>query len=233
MMETQLRRPIHEVWTKAGPVETTASDDGELRRVEERHQVEIGEATPLGLFGFATGTLIAGFVLSGLVPYGSLTGIIPAVLIFAGIGQFVAGLFALAKGNTFAGTAMGSFGAGNVLITAFIWMQKAGLIGSAHADSILMGVALCCLGYIALALTVSALRLNMALVVTLAALTPGYILTGIRDFGAPAAIGHIGGGFLLLSALLAFYTGAALVINSTHEREALAMGSLSPKGTSR
>jgi succinate-acetate transporter protein len=232
-MQSTINRPVHEVWTKAGPIETMTTDNGELRRLEEAHQVQLGEPAPMGLFGFAVGTLIVGFVLSGLTPYTSLPAVIPSLLIFAGLGQFIAGLFSLAKGNTFAATTMCSFGANNVLVSAFIWMQSAGLIPNSHDAAFLLGVGLCCFGYISLALMVAAMRLNMAFVLTLAALIPGYALTGIRYFGAPLVIGHIGGGFLLLAALLAFYTAAALVINSTHERKVIALGSFlpEPRGT--
>jgi len=225
-MQTTINHPIREVWTKAGPIESVSGDAAELRKVEEFHQAQVGDPTPMGLFGFATGTLVMGFVLSGLTPLTGLPAVIPSVLIFAGIGQFVAGLFAFAKGNSFAGTALCSFGANYVLVTSFVWMQAAGLIPRGHSESVLLGVGLCCLGYIAFALAVAAMNLNGALVATLLALVPGYALPGIRYFGAPAAIGHIGGAFLLLAALIAFYIGGAMVINSTHERQVLGLGKL-------
>jgi len=223
-MQTTINHPVREVWTKAGPIESAAADTTELRRVEEVHQAQIGDATPMGLFGLATGTLVIGFVLSGLTPYTGLPAVIPSVMVFAGFAQFIAGLYAFSKGNSFAGTAMCSFGANYVFVTAFIWMQQAGLIPKGHPEDVLLGVGLCCLGYIALALAIAAMRVNLALVATLLALVPGYALPGIREFGAPAVIGHIGGGFLLLAALLAFYTASALVINSTHERSVLGLG---------
>jgi succinate-acetate transporter protein len=224
-MQKTIDAPVHEVWTKAGPVETVTADDGELRRVEERHWVQIGDPVPLGLYGFAVGTLVVGFVLSGLVPFTSLPAVIPSLFVFAGVGQFVAGLFALAKGNTFAATVMGSFGANNVLVSTFIWMQKAGLIGMAHPNPFLLGVGLCCLAYISLALAIASLRTNWSFFIVLLCLIPGYAMPGIRYFGAPAPIGHIGGGFLIASAVVAFYAASALVINSSFERKVWPLGS--------
>lgn len=225
-MQTTITHPVHEVWTKAGPIETATADQTELRKVEAFHQAQIGDATPMGLFGFATGTLVIGFVLSGLVPATGLPAVIPSVMIFAGVAQFVAGLFAFSKGNSFAGTAMCSFGANNVLVTSFIWMQSAGLIPKGHPEDILLGVGLCCLGYVSLALAIAAWKVNGAIFATILALVPGYALPGIGYFGAPPAISHIGGGFLLLAALLAFYVGGAMVINSTHERQVFGLGRL-------
>jgi succinate-acetate transporter protein len=227
MQTTSINHPIHEVWTKAGPIEAASVDAVELRKVEETHQALIGDASPMGLFGFAVGTMVVGFVISGLTPYSGLPAVIPSLLIFAGIGQFIAGLYAFSKGNSFAGTTMCSFGANNVIVSAFIWMQTMGLIPSGHAASFLLGVDLCCLAYISLALAFAAMRLNGVFVATLLALVPGYALTGIRYFGASPAIGHIGGGFLILSAVLAFYAASALVINSTHEQQVLSLGRLS------
>lgn len=227
MQTTTINHPVHEVWTKAGPIEAVSADTSELRKVEAYHQAQIGDATPMGLFGFAVGTLVVGFVLSGLTPYAGLPAVIPSLFVFAGLGQFIAGLYAFSKGNSFAGTTMCSFGANNVIVSTFIWMQATGLIPSGHAESFLLGVDLCCLAYISLALAFAAMRLNGVFVATLLALVPGYALPGIRYFGASPAIGHIGGGFLLLAALLAFYAASALVINSTHERSVLGLGRIS------
>ncbi|HTX03522.1 MAG TPA: acetate uptake transporter [Candidatus Acidoferrales bacterium] len=225
-MQASVRETLHEIWTKAGPVDVAAAGDGELRRIEERRQVEVGEPGAMGLFGFAVGTLVIAFVLSGITPMSSMTAALPAVLVFAGVGQFIAGLIAFAKGNTFAGTAFCSYGANNTLVSAFILGQKMGLIGATPADSHLLGVGLLCFGYISLILAIAATRLNATFVAILLALVPGYVLAAIPDLGGSATIGNIGGYFLILAAGLAFYGASALVINSTHERNVLNMGKM-------
>lgn len=233
MQTTINHHPVREVWTKAGPIETTTADELELRHAEEVHKAAIGDPTPMGIFGFATGTLVIGFVMAGITPITSLPAVIPSVFIFAGIAQFIAALYAFSRGNTFAGTVMGSFGANNVLVSTFIWMQHTGFIGKGAPENELLGVGLCCLGYIALALTIAALPLNASYAGLIAALIPGYALPGIHFLGLGGhgnTIMHWGGYFLLLSALWAFYAGAALVINSTHQREVLGLARIKRTG---
>jgi len=226
-MQTSVKETLHEIWTKAGPVDVgSTANDIDLRRIEERHQMEIGEPGAMGLFGFAVGTLVIGFVLSGITPTTTMPAALPSVLVFAGIGQFIAGIIAFVKGNTFAGTAFCSYGANNALVAAFILGQKVGLIGAAPGDSHLLGLGLLCFGYISLILAIAAMRLNVTFVAILLALVPGYVLAAIPDLGGAPSIGNIGGYFLILAAALAFYGGSALVINSTHERNVLNMGKM-------
>ena len=118
--------PLH--WTPAGLVETSYVSTNEIRHIEEQREASHAEAAPLGLFGFALGTLVASMVISDWYPAGAMLATIPAVLIFAGFVQFVAGLLSFNRGSTFGGTTFCSYGAGNIIIAAFLWMQHAGMI---------------------------------------------------------------------------------------------------------
>lgn len=210
-----------EVWTTAGLVKTADRPVAEIKRVEAMHEATVGEPAPMALFGFAVGTLLAGLVLTGDWPTATLMAVIPMLLWFAGVGQFIGGLFGLAKGNTFAGTAFCSFGAGNVIIGSFLWMQSAGLIGRGTADFNMLGIALLCLGYIALMLVIASLRTNAVYTAVLGTLTAGYILSGLPYLGASTVVGSIGGWCLVASAVLAFYAGGAVVVNSQWQREVI------------
>ncbi|HLI95995.1 MAG TPA: acetate uptake transporter [Candidatus Baltobacteraceae bacterium] len=235
-MHRSVKQTLNEIWTKAGPVESPSLTAGELHSIEERHQVVIADPAPLGLFGFGLGTIVLGFVLSGIVSTPSFIGAVPAVLIFAGGAQFVAGLFALARGNTFAATAFGSNGANNALIAVFIWMKALGVIPAANSDNdLLLGVGLLCMGYISMVLGFAAIRINPTFLALVWALVPGYVLPGLQYMGLSPALGHAGGYFLFVAALIAFYAGTAIVINSTHQRNLITLGSFprdvtSPKG---
>ncbi|HTV74768.1 MAG TPA: acetate uptake transporter [Candidatus Acidoferrales bacterium] len=225
--------PAHEIWTKAGPIESSAFDEMELRKIEERRQAEIGEPGALGLFGFAVGTTVLGFVISGLVAPTAVMGAVPAVLVLAGIAQFVAGLYALAKGNTFTGTFFSSYGAFYALLATFFWMERGALVGATASDGVLLGVSLFCFGYISLVMGIAAMRTNPTYVAILWSLVPAYVLTGVSSVGGPAVIGYIGGWFLFLAAICAFYGATALVINSAHERDVLALGTFGDRDARR
>ena len=216
---------LTELWTTAGMVQTERTLP-ELSGLEAEHQAVIGEPAPMALFGFATGTFMAGLVLAGMWPAAALMGVLAALLWFAGVGQFIGGLFALARGSTFAATAFCSFGMGNIIIASFLWMRSAGLIPASAANTSMLGIALFCFAYIALALTIAAMRTNWVYVITIALLVPGYALNAVTDIGGSPDVAHIGGWFLIASAVCAFYAGAAVVINSQWRRAAFPLGGI-------
>jgi len=106
--------PKRESWTKSGPVVSHLPQD-EIEFLEERATATIAAPAPLGLWDFATGTWITGTVIAGMFPPTALTATIPVLLIFAGLTQFIAGLFAFRRANVLSATAFCSFGAFNVL----------------------------------------------------------------------------------------------------------------------
>jgi uncharacterized protein len=209
-------------WTKAGPVAGPLPLP-DLQRLQESQEATVAEPAPLGLLGFATGTFAIGYVLSGFTPDAASAQVATAsvLLIFAGLTQLLAGMWAFRKGNTFAATAFGAYGANNMVVSAFFLMTAAGVFPKNVGTNVVLSIELFCFAYISLMLAGAALRLNAVFVGILAALVPGFALSGLGLIGEPAVIGHIGGYFLLLSALLAFYAASALVINAVYGRTAL------------
>jgi succinate-acetate transporter protein len=218
--------PPKQQWTQGGPVRTII-ESTEVQRLETASEAQIGDTGAMGLFGFGVGTTVIAWILSGWAAMpGSLIAVVPALLVFAGIGQFVAGLYAFSRTNSWAGTAMCSYGANNVLVAAFIWMQAGGLIPSTGSNMLLFGVGLFCMGYISLALMVGALRLNLIYVLITGCLVAGYTLPGIQFIGGARELGILGGYFLLAASFFAFYAASAMVVNSTWQREVVPMMSL-------
>jgi hypothetical protein len=209
-----------QIWTKAGPV-AGPLPPGDVQRLQETQAVTVAEPAPLGLLGFATGTLAIGYVLSGFTAASAQIATASVLLIFAGLTQFMAGMWAFRKGNTFAATAFGAYGANNMVVAAFFLMSATGVFAKTFSTNVVLSIELFCFAYISLMLTVAALKLNAVFVAVLATLIPGFALSGLGLIGEPKVIGHIGGYFLILSALLAFYAGSALVINATYGRTML------------
>lgn len=210
-----------EQWTKAGPV-VSAMPEAQVTELQERSEAAVGEPGAFSLFGFAVGTLVIAIPLSGFVPLkiGIMAALAP-VLVFAGIAQFIGGLVALRKGNTFAGTAFCAYGSNNTLIATFYLFQSSGLFPQTVDTKLVLGVELFCFAYISLVLAVAAAKINLEFVGILLALVPGFGLVAANNVGAPTRIGNIGGYFLILSAGLAFYGASALVVNSTYRRPVL------------
>lgn len=218
-----------ENWTKSGPVVSRLPND-EIEILEDRVAVTSADPAPLGLWAFATGTWIAGTVIAGVFPANDLTATIPVLLIFAGLAQFIAGLFAFRRANVLAATAFCAFGSFNVVTAVFLAMQAAGKLPATGDPMVLQGFLFESFGFIALALTIAALRTNACLVLTLGLLAIGYVLSGIPNLtnsvgnGELGKIGNIGGWFLIASAFFAYYTGMALVVNSSWKRTIFPVG---------
>lgn len=219
----------HGNWTKGGPVVSHLSAE-EIETLEERSAITVADPTPLGLWGFATGTWITGTVIAGMFPANALTGTIPVLVIFAGGTQFIAGLFAFRRANLLAATGFCSFGAFNILTALLFALQAGGKLTMTGDPIILQGFVLVSFGFIALALTIAALRANAALAITLLLLSAGYVLAGVANLtnsvgqGTFGAIGNIGGWVLVASAFFAYYTGMALVVNSSWNRTIFPIG---------
>jgi succinate-acetate transporter protein len=221
---TQLLK--HENWTKAGPVVSRLPEE-EIESLEDRAVATVADPAPLGLWGFATGTWVVGTVLAGVFPVSALTATIPVLVVFAGLAQFIAGLFAFRRANMLAATAFCSFGAFNVLTGMFFAMQARGILQATGDPMVLQGFILVSFGFIALALTIAALPTNAGLVITLGLLAVGYTLSGIPHLtgaGSKSLIAELGGWFLVGSAFFAYYTGMALVVNSSWHRTVLPIG---------
>jgi succinate-acetate transporter protein len=216
-------------WTKGGPVVSHLPDD-EITTLEEQAQATIGDPTSLGLWGFATGTWMVGTVIAGVFPDGAILGTAPVLLMFAGIAQFIAGLFAFRRANSLAATAFCCFGAFNTTVGFGLLMQGAAVLARNPDALVLEGFLLESFGFIALALAIAALRTNWALFTVLLTLAIGYACSGVPDLanavnqGGYGVVGHIGGWILVFSALCAYYTGMALVVNSTWKRNVLPIG---------
>jgi succinate-acetate transporter protein len=218
--------PPVEQWTQGGPVKT-AIESTAVEQLETTSEARIGDAGAMGLFGFSVGTTVIAWVLSGWAAMpGSLMAVVPPLLVFAGIGQFVAGLYAFSRTKSWAGTTMCSYGANNVIIATFIWMQVGGLIPRTPSNMLLLAVDLFCMGYISLALMVGALRINLIYVLTTASLVAGYTLPGIQFLGAHRELGILGGYFLLAASFFAFYAATAMIVNSAWRQEVLPLFSL-------
>lgn len=202
-------------------------ESGTIAQLETRSEARIGDTGAMGLFGFCVGTTVIAWVFSGWTALpASLIATAPALLIFAGIGQFIAGLYAFNRTHAWAGTAMCAYGANNAIIAMYVWLQAGGLLPANHGNSLLMSIDLFCMGYISLALTIGALRLNAVYALTTLMLLFGYTLVGLQLQGSTREVGFIGGWFLLAASFFAFYAATANLINSSWQREVLPLFSL-------
>jgi uncharacterized protein len=181
----------------------------------------IADPAPLGLAAFALTTFVLSCVNAGLLSDTVEPVVFGLALAYGGIGQFAAGLWEFAKGNTFGATAFCSYGA---FWLAFWWLTgHTDLSGAASPNDLGngIGVFLLAWGIFTLYMTVAATRVSGAVLVVFALLTLTFFLLAIGEFLESSGWTKFGGWVGLATALAAWYASFAGVTNFTFKRTVL------------
>lgn len=229
----------HETWTESGPV-LSHLPDREIALLRERTLTTIAEPSPLALWGFATGTWMAATVLGGYLPVAYGFAVAPTLLFFAGLPQFIGGMYAFRRGHTLDATAFTCFGAFNFVVGVMLLLGYVGVVRAGAGYHEMFGFLLESFAFISFGLMAAAISRNFTLVAVLGFLGLGYALSGIGQFlalpaaaaaaqggaasGAPAAggpgdVAAAGGACLLAASLFAYYLGLATLVNSSWNRK--------------
>jgi len=191
---------------------------------EERPAASTADPAPLGLAAFALTT----FILSAHNAFGDSTVPLFAVLGFAifygGLAQFLAGMWEYRRNNVFGATAFGTYGGFWFGVATLLILVLAGKItGNAIGQS---------LGWILLAFAIFntymlawSARINMAVFGVFLTLEVTEILLFIGNFANSTGLIQVGGYVGILTALVAWYTSAAGVVNGMSARPVLPVGS--------
>jgi succinate-acetate transporter protein len=180
--------------------------------------MKLANPAPLGLFGFALTTWLLSMVNAGFLPGTSVPIVLAMAFAFGGTAQFFAGLMEMAKGNTFGFVAFCSYGAFWWSFGLFVEFFAAGVTGPA------VGWYLLVWGAFTFVMLIGTFALNRALQLIFLALVPTFFLLGLAPILGMPGLTTIGGYGGLITALLAFYLGAADVINEAHGRTVLPIG---------
>jgi succinate-acetate transporter protein len=180
--------------------------------------MKLANPAPLGLFGFATTTWLLSLVNAGFLPATSVPLVLAMAFAFGGTAQFVAGVLEFAKGNTFGFVAFCGYGAFWWTFALFAKFLGAGVPGAA------IGWYLVSWGVFTFAMWVGTFALNRALFLIFLALWITFFLLGLAPLTGDLELTTLGGYGGLITALLAFYLGAADVINETHGKTVLPIG---------
>lgn len=185
--------------------------------------MKLANPAPLGLFGFALTTWLLSMVNAGLLPPTSVPIVLAMAFAFGGTAQFAAGLMEMAKGNTFGFVAFCSYGAFWWSFALFVQFFAAGVPAAA------VGWYLLIWGAFTFAMWIGTFALNRALFLVFLALWITFALLGLKDLLGMPELGQLGGYGGLLTAIFAFYLGAAEIINEAHGRTVLPIGAVTAK----
>lgn len=180
--------------------------------------MKLANPAPLGLFGFALTTWLLSLINIGYLPVASMPLVLGMAFAFGGTAQFCAGLMEMAKGNTFGFAAFCGYGAFWWSFALFVHFFAAGVPAAA------VGWYLLVWGAFTFMMWIGTFALNRALFLIFLALWITFLLLALKDLTGIASFGTIGGYGGLLTALFAFYLGAAEIINDTHGRVVLPVG---------
>jgi succinate-acetate transporter protein len=178
----------------------------------------IADPAPLGLAAFALTTFVLSVINTDMVPASQTGAVLGLALAYGGIGQFAAGLWEFAKGNTFGATAFCSFGA---FWISYWWLVERDL-GSLGADAYKgVGLYLLAWGIFTAYMTVAASRVSLAVFVVFVLLTITFIVLAIGEFAESTGWHKFGGWIGLVTAVAAWYASFAGVTNFTFKRTVL------------
>ncbi len=194
-------------------------NDGHL----EEQEMKLANPAPLGLFGFALTTWLLSLVNAGFLAGTTVPLVVAMAFAYGGTAQFCAGLMEMAKGNSFGFAAFCSYGA--------FWLSFALFVAFFAKDvaPAAVGWYLLVWGAFTFAMWIGTFALNRALFLVFLALWITFALLGFSDLLGLPALGTLGGYGGLITAALAFYLGAAEIINEAHGHTVLPIGVHGPR----
>jgi succinate-acetate transporter protein len=231
--ELELRdtgRHAERYWTSsgtvAGPLPRTETD-----ALAEREQATVADPVPLGFAAFASTMFTISAVYAHWIDIAYVAMAIPVALVFGGITQFLAGMWAFRRGNALVATTFSVIGAFFACWALIEWLALATAVPSPAAGgsaSHVIGVFFLTFCAITLYLAIAALGENLLMSLLLLVLAIAFGCDGVGlMIGGSNALLVIGGYAGLLAAILAAYLSAAVVINSALKRDVLPAFSIS------
>jgi succinate-acetate transporter protein len=180
----------------------------------------IADPAPLGLAAFALTTAVLSAVNAGWVPASVEPVVFGLALAYGGVGQFAAGMWEFAKGNTFGATAFSSYGA---FWVSFWWLTGHSGVDKIPAADAAKGIGLYLLvwGIFTAYMTVAATKVSGAVLAVFVLLTLTFLILAWGEFATSDGIHKLGGYVGLLTALAAWYASFAGVTAFTHKRQLL------------
>jgi succinate-acetate transporter protein len=192
----------------------------------------LGNPGPLGLFSFASTTLILSLYNAQVRGITVPNVVVGMACFVGGLAQLLAGMWEFACGNTFGATAFTSYG-GFWLSFATIFIPGSGILDAftaadAPASEVnsALGIYLITWFIITLLLFIASLRRNAGLIALFACLTVTFLLLAVGKFLDSTNTTKAGGGLGVVTALIAYYVGLAELLVREESWVTLPLGTI-------
>ncbi|KAL0579073.1 hypothetical protein V5O48_002915 [Marasmius crinis-equi] len=176
----------------------------------------IANPAPLGLFSFASTTLILSFYNTTVRGIHTPNIVIGMALFCGGLAQFLAGMWEFPKGNTFGATAFTSYGA-FWLSYATIFIPGSGVL-AAYTDkkeqASAVGIYLMTWMTVTFLFFIVALRKSASFIALFGFLTITFMCLGIGDLAGQPNATKAGGVLGVITALIAYYIGLSEMLTA-------------------
>jgi succinate-acetate transporter protein len=182
--------------------------------------LKLANPAALGLGGFALTTFILNVVNSGLVSADNLGMVLPIGIFYGGLAQFCAGMWEFKRGDTFGATCFSSFGAFWIGIAMMVIMERTGVIAPVPREG--MAVLFIAWGIFTAYATIASLRVNRAVTSIFVTLVILFFMLAAGEWNV--TVHKIAGYEGIICALIAWYTSAAVLINTLFGREIMPLG---------
>ena len=183
----------------------------------------VGDPAPLGLAGFAFTTFLLMLEKTQILPAGDTVLVLSMALAFGGLGQFVAGMWAFKRGNTFAGTAFTAYGAFwlSFYLIVVVFIPLVPKTAGANDVSNFVGWYEFAWGIFTAYMFIASLAGARAVQAVFFLLTVTFIVLAIGDWTQTTGITQVGGWVGMATALAAIYASFADVTNANFKRKVL------------
>jgi len=203
------------------------TEDPTRPRTEAPPEPPIADPAPIGLTAFALTTFILSCVNAGFISGDLVKIFVPLALFYGGLAQFIAGFFELRNRNMFGATAFCGYG-GFWIALGFLVFFEEQLGITKEATPTVLGWTLLAWTIFTFIMWIGSFGTNPALAVVFTLLLATFAVLTIGEFlGGPekaTGIIHIGGYLGIATAIAAWYTAAAEVLNDTYGRTILPTG---------
>ncbi|MCO5565799.1 hypothetical protein L7F22_019474 [Adiantum nelumboides] len=172
---------------------------------------------PLGLLAFAGTTFMLSLFNVGARGVTIPNAVIGMALAYGGTAQFIAGVWEFASGNTFGATAFCSYGAfwWSFAITLIPWFNVETAFKTTYATEGVnkfdqaLGIYLACWFIFTFIMLAASFKSSLALVLLFFFLDLTFLLLFVAYFTGKSSVTTAGGALGIVTAAIAFYTGAA------------------------